>query len=166
MDAHTLKAILDEHMPHADDGTATHLLETCHATGLAISDALALIEGESRGQNVFGHDDTASIPESWKGSRVTWAKYRYYKLRRKSKGAQGVGPCQLTWPGYQDQADAAGGCHKPGPNMLIGFRILHTNIAAHGREHGAAAYNGTGPAASTYGRLFVDRQRAWHERIT
>jgi hypothetical protein len=166
MTPETLRKILDEHMPHADAGTATHLLEACKATGLAISDALALIEKESGGQNVFGHDGTSSIPERWKGSRVTWAKYRYYKLRRKSRGAQGVGPCQLTWPGYQDQADAAGGCHKPGPNMLVGFKALHALIATHGRFAGAAAYNGTGPLAQTYGRDFVKRQRAWHERIT
>jgi len=166
MNAHDLKALLVREGFHPDDGIATHIVEQHEATGLALSDCLALVEKESGFKNVFGHDPTSSIPERWKGSRVTWAKYRYYKLRRRSRGAQGVGPCQLTWPGYQDQADAAGGCHKPGPNMRVGFRVLLGLIAKHGRQKGAAAYNGQGAIADAYGHDFVRKQQAWHRRIT
>jgi hypothetical protein len=150
----------------ADDGMATHIIEQHEATGLPLSDCLALVEKESGFRNVFGHDATSSIPERWKGSRVTWAKYRWYKLRRKSKGAQGVGPCQLTWPPLQNDADRMGGCHKPGPNMRLGFTHLKIQIERLGREKGAAAYNGTGPAAEAYGRDFVRKQEAWHKRVT
>jgi hypothetical protein len=134
MNAHDLKAVLREGFT-PDDGMATHILEQHEATGLPLSDCLALVEKESGFRNVFGHDGTSSIPDRWKGSRVTWAKYRWYKLRRKSKGAQGVGPCQLTWPGFRTTADADGGCHKPGPNMHVGFIVLRDHIAnARARE--------------------------------
>ena len=79
---------------------------------------------------------------------------------------QGVGPTQLTWYAFQDQADALGGAWKPYPNMVVGFRHLKTLINQMGKEHGAAAYNGTGPAADAYGKDFVKKQEAWHRRIT
>lgn len=164
MDAAALKRVLP---PGADEGMATHILDACVSTGLALSDALALIEGESGFQNVFGHDPTNGIPAAWRGSRVTLAKYRAYKARRRlGMGMQGVGPCQLTYFSFQDDADKIGGCHRPYPNMCVGFRRLRELIAAHGRERGAAAFNGAGPAADEYGRNFVRRQAAWHKRVT
>lgn len=166
MDAVTLKDILVRLGHHPESGIATHLLDACNKTGLPVSYGLALIEKESGFRNVFGHDPTTSIPESWKGSKVTWVKYRYYKLRRGSRGAQGVGPAQLTYPGYQDQADRHGGCHKPYPNMLVAFSALKANTDRLGKEKGAAAYNGSGPAAVTYGQDFVRKQTAWHRKIT
>jgi hypothetical protein len=163
VNAHNLKKLI----PHWDDGMATHILDACASTGLALSDALALVEKEGGGHNVFGHDPTSSIPDRWKGSRVTTVKYRYYKARRRlGFGMQGVGPTQLTWFAFQDEADRIGGCHRPYPNLCVGFRHLHQLIAAHGREHGAAAYNGTGAAAEAYGRDFVHKQAAWHRKVT
>ena len=38
-------------------------------------------------------------------------KYQEYKRRRPRDGMQGVGPAQLTWFEFQDQADALGGCY-------------------------------------------------------
>lgn len=143
------------------------ILEAQKATGLPLSYALALVEKESGFRNVFGHDPTSSIPDRWKGSRVTRGKYLFYKLnRRRGKGMQGVGPTQLTWWEFQDQADKAGGAWRPVPNMIVGFAHLRDLIAQHGKQAGAARFNGSGPAAEAYGRDWVKRQQQWHERLT
>lgn len=162
MTAEQLKRLLPS---TADDGMATHILAACEKTDLPLSYALALVEKESGFRNVFGHDPTTSIPDRWKGTRVSWPKYRWYRARRSSKGMQGVGPCQLTWWEYQDAADKAGGCHKPFSNMVVAFGHLHALTKSHGKEKGAAQYNGAGDAAAAYGRDFVHKQAAWHARV-
>lgn len=126
--------------------------------------ACALLEMESGCRNVFGHDPTTSIPDSWKGTNVTRAKYLWYRLRR-GKGYQGVGPCQLTWGGFQDKADKIGGCWRPAPNMHIGFGHLRDLIQRYGITAGAAAYNGSGPAAEAYGKRFAVAATRWQSLL-
>lgn len=165
MDAHKLRALLKEHMPNADDGTATHILEAVETTKLPLSYALALVEKESGGRNVYGHDKVRNPAP--KGGRVTARNYAAYKKARKAgMGMQGVGHTQLTWYALQDAADALGGCWRPYPNLVVGFSNLKRLTNVHGKEAGAAAYNGTGPAAEAYGRDFVRKQEAWHRRVT
>jgi hypothetical protein len=167
MTSTALRKLILKHYPGADDGMATHILAACKTSGLPLSYGLALVEMESGFKNVFGHDPTRSIPSRWYGTRVTLAKYVYYRARRRlGYGMQGVGPVQLTWYEFQDQADRIGGCRKPYPNMVTGFRILRSHINRLGKEKGAAAYNGTGDAAEDYGRRWVRRQAAWHARVT
>jgi hypothetical protein len=106
----------------------------------------------SGGRNVFGHDPTSSIPDAWKGSAVTRAKYTVYRGRRNAHGLQGVGPCQLTNAALQDDADKLGGCWRPEKNMTVGFKFLHSLIRQHGSVRlGFQFYNGSGPAAVHYG---------------
>lgn len=140
-------------------------LREARRAGLPLSLACALLQKESGGgKNEFGHDPTSSIPEAWMGKTVTRIRYLYYKRnRQRGAGMQGVGPCQLTWWATQDRADALGGCWKPGPNMRVGFSALRALIRAHGIQSGAAAYNGSGPAAVKYGEDFLAKARAWHK---
>lgn len=166
MDAGDLKRLLPV---YADDGTATHILHACASTGLALSDALALCSKEGGFQMIWGHDPVPNTVKSPPGDelRVTRQNFAEYKRQRKAgKGMQGCGHTQLTWYALQDEADALGGCWRPYPNLCVGFRHLHLLIAAHGREHGAAAYNGTGTLAEAYGRDFVHQQATWHRRVT
>jgi hypothetical protein len=146
MTATELRKLILKHYPNADDGMATHILAAHKTSGLPLSYGLALVEMESGFRNIFGHDPTRSIPARWYGTRVTVLKYRYYE--------------------FQDQADRIGGCHRPYPNLVVGFRILRSHINRLGKEKGAAAYNGTGDAAEDYGRRWVRRQQVWHERVT
>ena len=64
----------------------------------------AVIEQETGMRNVYGHD-----PVRWpqvRGGDVTRLNYlRYKTLRKRGFGMQGVGPGQLTWWEYQDEAD-------------------------------------------------------------
>lgn len=164
MKAGALKALLEREGFKPDNGMATHLLAAVATTKIPLSYALALVEKESGFRNVFGHD---AVRNPIKGGRVTLVRYRAYKAyRRRGWGCQGVGPCQLTYYSFQDEADQIGGCHKPYPNMVVGFRLLKTLINQHGKQKGAACYNGTGDDADRYGRDWVRKQAAWHERVT
>lgn len=137
--------------------------------GIPISLAFALIEQESNFRNVFGHDPTTSIPDSWKGTQVTKDKYHHYRDKRGSHGhggMQGVGPAQLTWWEYQDKADQRGGAWKPQHNISVAFEHLASLIDSKGLRDGLAAYNGTGPAAEKYAGQVLMRQQKWHGWLT
>jgi hypothetical protein len=163
MTARELQKIIREYHPHADP-VADEILAACNSTGLPLSYGLTLLEKESGFQNVFGHDP---VRNPVKGGRVTQARYAEYKRHRKrGEGMQGVGYTQLTWFAYQDQADALGGCWRPYPNIVVGFRLIRNLTHVHGIQKGAARFNGTGPAADAYGRDFLARQRKWHVRVT
>lgn len=133
--------------------------------GLPLDLACAFLEQESGGgHNVFGHD-----PTIYSGAgAVTEARYRAYKARRGPTGRggmQGVGPMQLTWYSYQDDADRLGGCWKPYPNMLVGFRYAAANIKRYGLHAGIAAYNGSGPAAQSYADSVLRLRSVWARRV-
>lgn len=111
------------------------------ATGIPYWAVCAFLEQESAGgHNVFGHD-----PGWFSGAgEVTAEKYAAYKAGRAQHNAQGVGPMQLTWPPYQDQADSLGGCWQPRFNVLTGCQILAGFIADGDTWHEAAhRWNGS-----------------------
>ena len=133
--------------------------------GIPYSLGLALIEQESNFKNVFGHDPVRS-PQIQGGS-VTKSRYRRYKhLRRQGYGMQGVGPAQLTYYTFQDDADRLGGCWKPKFNIRVAFSHLAALIKAHGERDGIRRYNGSGPAADRYASSVLERKRKWHRRVT
>lgn len=106
-----------------------------------------LMQETAGGANVFGHDPTIFIG----AGLVTKSKYlAYRKMRDAMRKFQGVGGMQLTYGGFQDQADKQGGCWTPRANYRIGFEIVRGNIARYGLWAGVAAYNGSGPAARAY----------------
>lgn len=132
--------------------------------GISISLGFALIEQETGFSNVFGHD-----PTIYNGAgKVTKAKYLDYRIRRGPKGRggmQGVGPAQLTYYFFQDQADRLGGCWVPANNIRVGFGLLADLIKTNGYAEGIARYNGSGPAADRYSRKVQARAKVWHERL-
>lgn len=99
-----------------------------------------LMQESGGGRNVYGHDTWPNgYPKPfWGHGEVTEQNYAAYKRERDAmadktrpdggglwgRRMQGVGPLQLTYWSFQDQADAEGGCWNPYPNCLIGFRIL------------------------------------------
>jgi hypothetical protein len=124
--------------------------------GLGYAAACALLMQETGGgRNVYGHDPTIFIG----AGEVTEANYAEYKALRDSTGkSQGVGPTQLTWKGYQDQADALGGCWKPLINMLVGFGIIVGYQKAGLSWHETwKRYNGS----DAYADQMVTRQAQW-----
>jgi peptidoglycan hydrolase-like protein with peptidoglycan-binding domain len=141
--------------------------------GLRLEFAAALLEKESfGGQNVFGHDRDGSgkyiFPARDGTVKVTKELYLEYKRRRVASGnkaMQGVGPCQLTWFSFQDDADKEGGCWKPQINMRIGFRRLATLMRTHGDAVGARMYNGSGDAAEAYSVDLRKKAATWKARL-
>lgn len=109
--------------------------------------ACALLMQESGGgRNVFGHDPTIFTG----AGEVTREKYLAYKAQRGRERMQGVGPCQLTWWEFQDEADRRGGCWNPEINMQVGFERLAFLTKRFGVRDGIRRYNGSGPAAERY----------------
>jgi uncharacterized protein YcbK (DUF882 family)/peptidoglycan hydrolase-like protein with peptidoglycan-binding domain len=143
------------------------VISEARRAGIPLALACALLEKETAGgHNVFGHDrDRAGhyiFPARDGTIPVTEALYQEYKQRRKVTGmAQGVGPCQLTFKGFQDQADALGGCWKPEINIRVGFKVLADNIRANGQARGVARYNGDGAAADAYSKDVLAKSRRW-----
>lgn len=124
-----------------------------------------LMRETSGGHNVFGHDPTIYVG----AGTVTKAKYLAYKaLRRKTGKAQGVGSCQLTSPGLQDEADKLGGCWNPYYNMLIGFRFLEGLIRRYKGSmwEGCYHYNGSGPAADRYANAVIASRNSWKKILS
>lgn len=107
------------------------------------------------GRNVFGHDPTVFAG----AGEVTRSKYLAYKsVRQRTGEMQGVGPMQLTWSTFQDQADRLGGAWKPYPNMLVGFRHVADLHRSSGSWTAAAHdYNGSGPMAEAYAAQMAQR---------
>lgn len=142
------------------------IIQQARKSEIPISLGFALIEQESNFKNVFGHDPTASIPNSWKGTKVTKKKYLDYKKHRElGRGMQGVGPAQLTWWAYQDEADRRGGAWVPKHNISFAFDHLASLIKSKGMREGIAAYNGSGPAAQRYADSVLAKQERWHKRF-
>jgi hypothetical protein len=127
--------------------------------------AAALLEQESSGgANVFGHDAVRS-PQIV-GGPVTRERYRQYRqMQHEGLGAQGVGPCQLTWPGFQDEADRLGGCWKPAINMRVAFTHLQVLTDRYGFDDGLRRYNGSGSAAEQYSQQVRGRFETWTTRM-
>jgi hypothetical protein len=133
---------------------------------LPLSLAFAMVEQESNFRNVYGHD--LVLNRAPKGAPVTKSNYQgtYLPDRKAGKGMQGVGPLQLTWWEFQDEADRRGGCWVPKHNISVAFDMLSSSIAQHGLKEGIMRYNGRGPAAERYYEQVAARTERWHKILT
>lgn len=128
-----------------------------------------LVLETSGGRNVFGNDATrqpagTTLPYT-KGGAVTESAYRGYKSTRDQYGYQGVGPCQLTWYSFQDEADARGGCWVPEHNMFVGLKTLGESIRREGFQAAFSRYNTGGPAPSPYSAKAMSLLPRWQEIV-
>jgi hypothetical protein len=141
---------------------AADALLAADAARLPYPIAAALLDQESRGANVWGHDAVEEGGVYVKGAPVTREAYLRYRALcdAGSIGAQGVGPCQLTARGYQVAADELGGCWVPRWNMQVGFQALAELMARYG-EDGIRRYNGSGPAAQAYREAVQAKIALW-----
>lgn len=133
--------------------------------GLRFEVACALLEMESRGKNIYGHDSGGIFAnEATRNVVVTEENYTEFR-RRLAEGekSNGVGPCQITWPGYFPIADARDlQLWRPLDNMIFGFQILADHYAkSKSWESAGTAYNGK----SSYGVTFARRVLEWTERL-
>lgn len=137
---------------------APEVIEIAQRYDLDIAAAcILLIKESSGGHNVWGHDNVPTGGNYIKGAPVTKEAYLAYKRDRHIYGAQGVGPCQLTWPGFQDLADNRGGCWRWEVNVDVGFEIFADYVKSYGNLWEAAErYNGR----ASYADDFMERYEA------
>lgn len=145
------------------------------AIGFTLAACLAVVENESSGENVWGHDPWnqrefpkgEAHPPGPPVDPVTQETYTRYKLLRdQGYQPQGCGPCQLTSPDLQVAAERAGGCWIPIHNCYVGFGYLRRLFMAYqGAAGGFAAYNGSGPAAVAYAARAVQWTARWQQLI-
>ena len=144
------------------------IVKEAGAFGVDVALVCAVADIESGFTNVFGHDTVPnpikSPPRPAPDLVVTKQLYdQYLHHRNLGKGAQGVGPMQLTDPGLQDEADRAGGCFVPEINIRIGAKHLARLIARHGLREGVERYNRIG--ATAYGTAVLKRAKVWEQRL-
>lgn len=141
-------------------------LMAARSCGLNVALACSVVMQETGGGvNEYGHDPTVFVG----AGNVTRWNYRQYLVMRNTPhyGArcQGVGPVQLTYWGFQDRADALGGCWRPLVNMKVGFADLARNIRVDGLREGVRSYNGSGPAADAYAEEVISRAKGYAVRL-
>jgi len=148
---------------------APEVVELAAATGLDLAAAaVALLKESGGGRNVWGHDNVVVAPGTYtKGAEVTQAAYLAYRqaVQAGRAGRQGVGPLQLTWSGYQSQADQLGGAWDWRCNVTVGFQALAQHIRNSGLHNGFRDYNGSGPAAEAYANDAIAKYNVWRVRL-
>ncbi len=142
------------------------VVELAAAARLEVACAATLLERESSGgRNVWGRDPVDDGGVYAKGGEVTRAAYEAYRAQRDRLGAQGVGPCQLTHPSLQNEADRRGGCWDWRSNVAVGFEHLAGLQRSYGMRDGFRRYNGSGPAAEQYADRAVEALARWRTRL-
>lgn len=127
--------------------------------------ACALLDMESDGENIYGHDKGGIFAlKGGKNLRVTEANYKIFLERLKAgEGANGVGPCQVTYRTFFGDAAKQGlKLWQPYDNMLYGFALLKRHYKASGTWQGAGTrYNGK----KSYGKTFNVKISEWNKRL-
>lgn len=142
----------------------------CRKVGLPFFVACALLEKESGGRNVYGHDAGGAL--SGFPGRVTRGNFEVFEWLVFDQGqtSNGVGPAQITYKGYFSDMEEQGlRPWIPHDNMLFGFRLVKGNFDRHSSWATAGAiYNG-GPrpnsTALAYGRDFAAKVEQWKTRL-
>ena len=146
---------------------AAALAAVCTQVGYPYFLACAILEKESHGRNVYGHDvggAMAGFP-----AEVTADNYVVFTWLRTVQGmkSNGVGPMQITWPGHFTAMDVQ--ClepWRPRDNIQYGVQVLHGSHAVY-RKRGlsqqqsfwesARDYNG----AEVYADDAVSKAKWW-----
>lgn len=141
--------------------------------GLGLAPAFALIEQESGGKNIYGHDAGGVFSVKGKDIVVTEKNFKEFRKRvTAGETSNGCGPVQLTYPGFFVDAEKQGlRLWSPLDNCLYGFRLLAGYRKAYGSWllAGVAYNSGPGTAAkgtaTSYGRSFARRVKEWEQRL-
>lgn len=160
---------------------ATAAAHACRKAGIPYFVALALLEKESGGRNIYGHDKGGV--NTIKGDMpVTERNFLLFLVRvMNGETSNGVGPLQITYAGeLKKGGHRDGGYFRqmaeqnlcpwiPEDNMLFGFKILAEHYKATGSwEAAGARYNGgsrPNATALAYGRDLADKASAWKVRL-
>ena len=178
----TLQPVTAERIAVAQAAGLTNVIEAavaCRLAGLPFFAACALLEKESGGANVYGHDagtpfSTTALGRPANG-RVTASNFQQFlsQVCFHGRPSNGVGPCQITYAGALKGGLRDGGFFRqmmdrgllpwvPADNMLFGFEQLAGYAGASLDWHAAGKlYNG----AEAYGADLAAKVLAWKKRL-
>lgn len=124
--------------------------------------ACALMEKESMGKNVYGHDAGGAL--SGYPHDVDESNFKVFMhLINTGHKSNGVGPAQITWKGFfPDMVRKGLKAWVPVDNMYYGFTLLmgYYNTSKSWSAAGTK-YNGSGQ----YGADFNKKVVAWKKRV-
>ncbi len=126
----------------------------------------AVLEMEtSGGRNIYGHDAGAcmSFRHPWRDVEVTKENYtnEYLPCIRAGGKRNGVGPMQLTWGPFQEEADARGGCWDPKVSTLLGAEILGGYLKVNSVRDSFSIYNTGKSGSSGYATKAMPLYEQW-----
>lgn len=143
---------------------AAATVRAANELGLPVHIAAAVIQKESNGRNVFGND----VGGAMRGAGdVTPAKYaQFRRMIAQGHTSNGVGPAQITWPGFFTQADREGiDLTDPYQNIRFGLRLIQQYLGGDyspaSIRRAGGAYNGN----ASYGVDLAIKAAIWNERL-
>lgn len=148
---------------------ADAIVRAAKAVGLEVAIAAAIIQKESNGRNVYGHDREGVFSNAALGkpadNLVTEQNFADFKRRISQPGSisNGVGPAQITWKGYFPDAEAKGyRLWDAEDNIRYGLSLFASHLRGSGSIiEAGAAYNG----ARQYGIDLNDMVAGWRNRL-
>lgn len=149
---------------------AAAIVRAAKSVGLEVAIAAAIIQKESNGANVYGHDRGGVFSSVGLGkpadNRVTADNFADFRRRIDRPGAisNGVGPAQITWKGYFPDAEAKGyKLWQAEDNIRYGLGLFASHLRGSGDIVEAGhAYNG----ARQYGVDLAGMVAGWRRRLS
>lgn len=144
---------------------AAALVEACARVGLPVYVGAAFAQHESNGQNIYGHDVGGAMCGA---GQVTEGNYRQFlTLVRGGHRSNGVGPMQITYPGYfKANTPEVANLWQPLYNFIFGLKIIKgylgsdyspSNLNVAGQRYNSGRPNG----APQYGAITVQLAQKW-----
>lgn len=142
---------------------AEAIVRAAVAVGLEVAIAAAIIQKESNGRNIYGHDrggvfSTAALGKP-ADNQVTEATFRIFAQRvANGETSNGVGPAQITWPNYFSLAERRGiRMWVPEDNIRFGLNVFANHLRGSGDVVEAGrAYNGARQYGVDLARMVSD----------
>ena len=156
------------------DGHGEMIIEEARRARLELALACALVQQESLGRNIFGHDWGDRLADRVPFAHLPVTKARVQVLLRhvNSGGASnGVGLTQLTYPPFIRKAEEMGGAHIPRNQCRVGFQLLASYVEKYSYKEALGAYNAGEPnrqegIENGYAKELSDKHQEWKERLS
>jgi hypothetical protein len=152
---------------------ADALVSAASIEGLPLHIAAAFASKESGGQNIYGHDSGGVFSYPGTNVAVTQANFAdfYNQVVNLHRTSNGVGPMQITYPGFFPVAASRGlRLWVPLDNFRFGFKIIHDYLGgnysdAKINDAGQRYNSGRSGGAPQYGADVVSLAHTWSTRL-
>ena len=163
---------------------AEAIVAAAKAAGVELALACALVEKESGGRNIYGHDAGGMFSTNGRSVSIDGKHYPagsdipvtpenfatfYDFVVDGGEKSNGVGPLQITYRAYFPQARAEGyDLSQPLDNIKFGLRIIAGHLRGHSIAEAGTLYNAGNlrGGVTAYGRDLEAKTIAWRSRLT